>query len=282
MKPMNRVLLLWVVLAVMLTGCGGGNKAAQMMKKSAETMASVTSLEAEMKIETSLSMNGETIATVTQGEISTFVKPMKLKAEVSTNGADGETLAKVMEMYVVEEGEVLTSYLDMGTGWMSENVEKMTLGHYNIYDNVNSYLGATENLKTTGEEEVDGKMTTRIDGQIRGEAIRQVTAHSGVLETVQQMGITEEDMADMFDKVQSLPVSFWIGEDGYVYQYEINLAPVVKVVMDMTMVMMGMDPGEEAFAVIVDIATVTVTCSDFNKVAPFEIPRAALEASSAG
>lgn len=153
------------------------------------------------------------------------------------------------------------------------------MAQYNAGENATEFLDILEKPSISGTEDVNGVSTSCVSGVLTGEAMKESVEKSGMLTTASSLGLTEEQMNKALEEMGELPISLWIGEDGYVYRYE----------MDMTLMMQGIfDAMQEAYSdggvvdetqrLFMKKALVTMTADSYNAATDFEIPAEALEA----
>ena len=84
MKHRLQYLLLAVTVIVGFTGCGSKQQNTGALIQTAQAkMAQVTSLQAKMDMNVDMTMGTEKVSTSTTADITAFVKPLKMKLEVS-------------------------------------------------------------------------------------------------------------------------------------------------------------------------------------------------------
>ena len=273
----RKILAAAVMMAVLASGCGGNQvdtaAAEALLSQSRETMASVRSMAAEMTMEMDMAMGGESIKTTTLAKIRSQQDPMKMEMEMSMLMSDG-TEVEQMQMYAMEMDGHLYTYMSTADTWYAETLELGELNQYNAEENMDLYLEHITDLKSMAQEEVNGIQTTKISGVITGDAMEEAIAGSGLTESAQSMGLTEEMVEEIYSELGDLPISLWIDAEGYVLKYEMDLTEMMQKVMDESMKALGMT-NEEA-SVEIEKTAIIMVCSDFNAVDEIIIPVAAL------
>lgn len=273
---------LCAVLAFSLTACD-----ADPVGAARERMEAVESMDASVELDMAfrLTQAGEPgeleIAERLRMDITSFSTPLHLRAEievsVSAYGASDETSpSSAMTMYAEEDGQGShTMYLTDGTGWKSQPVAIEDLGQYNAAENMHLYLNSGERFALTATETLPAGEAVRYDGVIRGEALQEVLRVSGALDSLDALSISGGADADrtgvLFQDLPDLACALWIDADsGYPVRYEMDMTALMNQIMSRMAESMGPQAGEPG--VEVERMALTMTCSNFNSAAAFEIP----------
>jgi len=272
-----RKLLAAVAAMLLMTGCGGSNMDAPeveaLLSQAKETMATVESMAAEMTMEMDMGMNGETIETTTVARILSQQEPLKMKMDMSMVMSDGTEIDQ-MQMYAVEEDGHLHTYMSMADAWYAETLELGELNQYNAEGNMDLYLDNIADFKAGKQEDINGTQAVKISGVIKGDAMEQAIADSGLTASAESMGLTVEMVEELYDELGNLPISLWIDAEGYVLKYELDMTEMMQKIMDESMKALG--AAEEDIRMDIEKTSITMVCSDFNDVGEIEIPEAAL------
>lgn len=280
MKVRKRLLagILTGVMAFAMAGCGGGNSAGgeggeleALLKKADETMTTVTSMSALMDMEMTMNLEGEEYVTATKADMDILYNPMKMKMNMDMS-INGESL-QTYEMYVLEENETLTSYMNFAGAWYAEPMDMSAVSQYDAQQNMSLYLENLETFSSAGTEEINGKATTVIQGVLTGDSMKTALENSGLTNTTGSLGLTEEEYDELVSSLADMPVKLWISDDGYVMKYEVDMT-------EMMGKMMSTLGGEEA-GMTFGTVTMSMTCDNYNAVEDFEIPAEALSANAA-
>ena len=265
--------ILAAAMAAMLfaTGCGGSQvdmaEVEALLSKAQATMATVESMAAEMTMEMDMAMGENVIETKTLASIRTQQDPMKMAMDMSMVMSDGTTVDQ-MQMYALEKDGHLLTYMSAADVWYAETMELGELSQYNADENMDLYLNHVTDITSMEQETVNGVQATKISGVIKGDAMEEVIASSGMTASAESMGITEEMLVSIYDELEDLPMSLWIDEEGYVLQYELDMTEMMQKVMDASMAALGAaDTGME-----IQKTSIRVVCSDFNAVEEIVIP----------
>ncbi|WP_312071886.1 DUF6612 family protein [Anaerotignum propionicum] len=278
MKHRLQYFLFALTLLVAITGCSSKQQNTGTLIETAQTnMSQITSLQAKMNMVVNMTMGTEKVATATTADITAFIKPLKMKIEIASRMESSTAKDTVMEMYLQENNGTIDLYTNAGTGWFHTQGDKEKLGQFEVYDNILSYLSAIENPVNKGTEKIGNISTQRLEGTLKGEVVKKIVEESGILSSATSMGISEEDLQKIYDETGGLPITLWIGEDGLVYQYKTDISKLMQVIMEKTLALMGIDSTKNGNSLSVEDATITMTCSEFNSVKDFDIPKEILE-----
>ncbi|MEA5057520.1 MAG: hypothetical protein VB047_08170 [Anaerotignum propionicum] len=278
MKHRLQYFLFALTLLVAITGCSSKQQNTETLIETAQTnMSQITSLQAKMNMVVNMIMGTEKVATATTADITAFIKPLKMKIEIASRMESSTAKDTVMEMYLQENNGTIDLYTNAGTGWFHTQGDKEKLGQFEVYDNILSYLSAIENPVNKGTEKIGNISTQRLEGTLKGEVVKKIVEESGILSSATSMGISEEDLQKIYDETGGLPITLWIGEDGLVYQYKTDISKLMQVIMEKTLALMGIDSTKNGNSLSVEDATITMTCSEFNSVKDFDIPKEILE-----
>ncbi|WMI80480.1 DUF6612 family protein [Anaerotignum sp. MB30-C6] len=273
MKIRLSYLALMIMAVMAFTGCTNGEKSASELVESARVkMGEVTSLQAKMDMNVKMKLSEEEVTTVTTADITAFVKPLKMKLDVSSSMMNGGPQDTVMQMYVKEDENGVTSYANTGTGWFNSKIERDSLGQYHVYENIVQYLTTIEEPVDKGTEKIGDIPTVQVEGILKGDAMEKIVIESGILTSAQSVGISEEELKDMYAQVGGLPITLWISQDGLVYQYKMDMTKLMQMVMDKTMELIGVNQLDTDMNIQVEDASIGMKCDSFNEVDPFEIP----------
>lgn len=273
-----------MAMAFTAAGCGGngGNAGGSdstdveaLLTKAQETMDSVESMAMDMDMEIGMAMGEESIDMVTSAKILAVSEPLKMKMDMSVDM--GEMGSQSMQMYAEEKDGQFLTYTNVDGAWYAQSVTADSLAQYNAEGNMDLYLKNISNFSKTGEEDINGVTASKIEGVLTGDAMKEAIQESGVLDSVESMGLSAEDIEAIYSS--DLPLAMWIDADGYVVKYEMDMTAMMQTVMDQAMA----NAGEAAGDVKIEISktTISMTCKDFNAV-EVEIPAEAANATVTG
>lgn len=282
MKRNKKMLTLAAALAVVMgvSACGGGSAAngqdvAELISNSAAVMNEVESMTTNMTMELNMESGDEAVEMLTNMDMIIISEPMKGKIDMTIDmGEIAEP--QTVSMYLQEEEGKVISYIEQAGTWYAVEADADMTEKMDAASSTTEYLEGMEDFAIGGTEDLNGVATTRIDGVIKGETLQDAMESSGALSSVENMGLSQEELLAMYEDIGEMPVSMWIGEDGYVYRYEMDMTVMMQKIMDN--VMAAYAEGDDSMKIMVSKVLITMDCSDFNAVTDFEIPAEALAA----
>ncbi|MBQ7758976.1 DUF6612 family protein [Anaerotignum sp.] len=270
------------VMTFSAAGCGGGGSVMEtaaveeLLTLSQETMATVESMAAEITMEMDMAMGEEAIETTTVANILTKQDPMQMQMDMYVVMEDGSE-AQQMMMYAEEAEGKLRTYMYSADTWYAQTMEIGDLGQYDAEASMELYLNNIESFTATAEEDINGTKTTRIEGIIARDAMEEAIQNSGVADSAASLGVTEEQMQEMYADMGDLPIVLWIDAEGYVLKYEMDMTEMMQKIMDTAMGAVGETETEPS--VSITKTSISMICSDFNNVEEIVIPAEAKSAS---
>lgn len=289
MKNLKRLSagLLALLMALSLAACGSGTApsggdgdtadltADQILAKSNEAMADISSMSYTMLMDMEMSAMDETVNFITDATCDFVADPMAMKMEISMDMGEEYGSAKMI-MYMVPQGDEFMVYMaeDNGTGeleWESASVgslEELGLDQYDAKDSMSLYMDNGTNFEIAGTDTVEGIKAVRLEGVIPEADLAQVMEESGMMEQFASLGVTD---ASAFEGMGDLPISIWVADDGTFYpvKCEMDMTAMMQSLMDTMMAELG--AGDD---VSIDIGKVFVsmTMYNFNELTTIELP----------
>lgn len=274
-----------MVMMVSAAGCNndGGASVEELITKAQNTMATVESMTAEMTMDMDISMEDETIKTTTKANIQTQQNPLKMQIDTVTqiNMTELDNMEQKMQMFGEEKDGELIVYTNMEGNWFKQSMSLDGLQQYSAEENMKLYLDNISSFKKAGGDTINGKSTTKIEGVISGDAMKEAIVDSGIGSAAASFGVTEEDMEAVYSDMQDLPVALWIDEEGYVLKYELDMKDMMQKMMDYTMSTLAEQMGME-IKLDVTKTLIAMTCDNFNEVNEIAIPEEALNTTQIG
>lgn len=96
--------------------------------------------------------------------------------------------------------------------------------------------------------------------------MEKVLETSGIDLVFGGLGWSLDELDTELEAMEELPVSLWISPDGYLICYEFDITDRMQAALD------NLSGTEENFQTIVK-TKLRVTCSNFNEISDFEIPK---------
>lgn len=274
MKMKKRIfaLALTMAMAVAAVGCGAkeSTDVEALLQTANDTMAQVNSMSAQMEMQMDMTYEEESARTVVKSDMDVVLDPFKTKMTISTTLND-EVLQEY-EMYTVQNGDTMDAYMQAAGQWYHEPMASTDISQYNTKQNMELYLQNISSFTAAGTEEINGTQTTRIEGVLTGDSMKEAMKTSGIESISADMGLSADDLLTMMDGMEDMPVKLWISAEGYVMQYELDMTAMMQAVLNNL-------SGEEENPITISATLMRMTCSNFDGVSDIEIPAEALAAA---
>lgn len=235
-----------------------------LLQKANGTMSQVESMSVMTERQMDVAFDGEITSTIIQSDIDTIAKPFKANVDVVVI-RNGE-VAQRYGTYAVESGEGIDTYSEMEGKWVHEAGTIADISQYDIWTQKDLFLNYLGSFVVDGAEEINGIQTTKISGVLTGEAMEKVLETSGIDLVFGGLGWSLDELDTELEAMEELPVSLWISPDGYLICYEFDITDRMQAALD------NLSGTEENFQTIVK-TKLRVTCSNFNEISDFEIPK---------
>lgn len=235
-----------------------------LLQKANGTMSQVESMSVMTERQMDVAFDGEITSTIIQSDIDTMAKPFKANVDVVVI-RNGE-VAQRYGAYAVEIGEGIDTYSEMEGKWVHEAGTIADISQYDIWTQKDLFLNHLSSFVVEGAEEINGIQTTKISGVLTGEAMEKVLETSGIDLVFGGLGWSLDELDTELEAMEELPVSLWISPDGYLICYEFDITDRMQAALD------NLSGTEENFQTIVK-TKLRVTCSNFNEISEFEIPK---------
>ena len=250
-------------------------------------------LQQVKSMHTNMEMNMGLVITLAMGEMKQSMpmdinmlyamdvtyEPNVARADVALSSGD-ESMKGVI--YVVRDGENVITYTsdDEGVTWKKNVNPQENQLPQSPDETLNLFSGEGADLQLIGEEEVNGKPAKVYTGTIDGKFLQDVlnsTAAAGELTEAVGADMSEEALANLSDIQVTIQID---KESGLPVQYTIDMADAMKELMMAAMIasMGGEMPEGMTFDIEISDMLIDMTLSDFDAIAPIEIPEAALNA----
>ena len=241
-----------------------------------EKMAGVKSMDAVMEMELEMAVAGESMTVRTAMNMTTFLDPLKLRAEVTLDM--GELGSMETAVYAQSEGDHCTMYLYDGSTWVAQTVALEDLTQYNAQSSMDLYMSGVVNFAEAGTEELEGGTADKYTGVIPNESLKAVLEESGALDSLDAMlGGTVDGLTDIYAELGELPVTVWLDQaSGYPVRFYMDMSGVMEKV------------SEKLAAELIDVLgdsleipkmTITMTYANLDAATDFDIPAEALNAA---
>lgn len=267
-------LALTVAMAATAAGCGAKQETdvEALLQKANDTMVQVQSMSAQMEMQLDMAYDKESMNTVIKSDMDLITEP--LKANMTISMAINDEVLQEYEMYLQQKEDNVDTYMQVAGEWYHQNSPMGDVSQYNAQQNMELYLKNISSFTAAGTEEINGMQTTLVEGVLTGDSMKEALKSSGIESASAGMGLSADDLLTLLDNMEDLPVKLWIGDDGYVYQYELDMTAMMQaVIKNLTA------SEEDAETVDISKTIVRMTCSNFDAVPDFEIPAEALAAA---
>lgn len=240
-------------------------------------MQEVKSLEMSMDMDMALKAteDGESFdfTMKTSGVTSMLQDPMKAKSDMTVDM--GELGSQTVQSYIEEVDGKYMVYSGIDNAWTSTELSADLIAQYDAKQSANAYLKGFSNAKEVGTEEVNGKQTTKIEGEVSGEALEDMVNETGLLQSLTGTVGSDADMLkNMLSDMGGLKITLWVTDDN-------ELVKVEEDMTDMMSKMMEKLSGENGADIAMEVSTakLSVTYDKINAVDDFEIPEEAKNAT---
>lgn len=296
MKKKILMLLLAATLILSTTACGGKKDDAASAESSetqteeeaeveeidalaaaVENMEDVTNMEAQMVMDMSMEMSAEgesqAVDFITTMDMAFFSEPRKVKVIMTIDMGELGSAEQSIYGEVLEDGTGML-YLYDGASWQSMEVSVADLGQYDAGSSMLSLINSGSEYTLEGMEDVDGKNAYKYSCVTSGEEAKQMLLSSGATDSLSSLGVTTEQLESSIGDVGDITEYVWIDEATlYPVKYETDMTEA----MDKLMAGVFESMGEQAQGMSMSIPKMkmSMTCSNFNSAADFEIPEEA-------
>lgn len=275
-----------MTLCFSLAACGGnggnaegdaakGKSPAEQIAAATEKFNAAKSFSMSMKQDVGMSVKAgdqsQDVAYTVNMDMDMFQNPIKAKGKMTIDM--GEIADKQeMELYMQEADGKTSVYIGMNGQWMKQSADTEGMEMYDVQDSMDLYLDSASDFKEAGTEQVNGADAAKFTGVIKGDKLEDVLEESGMMETVKQMStsVSEDDIKKIISNIGDMPMTVWVSTEGYPVQYEMDMTAMISGVVKSAMEIAG--AAEQGVSMEVSGAKVTMTCSNFDSVADFELP----------
>ncbi|MCM1150352.1 MAG: hypothetical protein NC319_09775 [Butyricicoccus sp.] len=254
-----------------LSACGGAGE--RGLDGAQEKLSNVGSLSCGVETDMGLSLAGESFNIKSSCRVDYTSEPAAVCLRVSTDmgrlGTSGYTA------YAASSGGLYSAYIQLPGTWVRQDLSGAeALERYDIRLASKRWLGGAANVTDAGEEELDGQKVRRYDLAVSAKAVDGIMKASGAYEALSVLDITDAAARELLSGLGEIPLSVWVGEQGFPLRYELDLTGVMGALMDAVAGTLGGDYP----AMTVEGLTVSLSLSDFDAVPAIEIPSEALGA----
>lgn len=284
-------LLLAFTLVVSVVGCGKKTPTdpKEILKTTQENAKNTKSVEGKMTmdLDATMEVGGEKqdFKTTITADIATFTDPMKSKVtmtmDLSALGAGTQEITS----YVAKDGDDYYTYTGVAGQWNKVKLEKDAIENAMKQANSESYVELynknAENFTNKGEVDLDGKKVIQLEGKISGASIKELIEESGVLDQ-EQFSTYKSMVTPFFEGLSDTPVKMYVdSETMNTSKMTVDLKDVLQGVFDKAMEQYGSlltGGADTEMKFTLNKCDISMTYSNYNKAADFEIPEEAKNA----
>lgn len=299
MKKTKRALaaLSALTLTLSLTACGGGGQQstgdsgtdamtpAERVAAAEEKMSALTSLSIDMTQDIGMSFTmadqSQELNMSTKMQMDVIQEPLKAKGTMQIDMGEELGGAQDVELYIMSADDTANVYMQMNGQWVKQSVSEAELAQLDAAESLELYLDSAADFAEVGTEQIGGADATKFTGVIKGDKLYDVIEESGVLSSLGQTGtdVSEDTIKSMLSELGDLPMSVWINADGYPVQYEMDMSQMIDSILQKALEMEG--AADQGMTMTVSKAAMSLTCSNFDAVADFDLPAEAQNAVAA-
>lgn len=287
MKKLGAILLTGALM-LSATACGGStaNTSVEQEKtlsvqervvESQKKMQDVKSVEVlmsmDMGMKASQGSESQEFTMKMTGVTSMIQDPMKAKVEMTMDM--GELGTQTTQSYMEEKDGKYVMYSGIEGTWTSYEIPADLASQYSAEESVDMYLKGFANAKEVGTEEIDGKQTTKIEGELSGKAMEKMIQSTGILDSLGTVSASDQDtLKKLFSEMGSLKLTLWLTDDNEVVKIEEDMTDMIN-----QMIKKILAEGSEGVEMEITNAVMTASYDKINAVEDFEIPEEAKNAT---
>lgn len=277
LKKTLSVLLASLMLVLPLTACGGEKAPVETppdpMVAAEENLKTVENLQAEVKMDMNMVVNGESVETKTTMDMTYFIEPFRMMMEMNSSYA-GESVN--MTFYAEMLEDKLAIYYDDAEYWYMSYGEEGDIEQYDYRPDLEE---AGYSYTADGTEEVDGVTQYKYTCEVTGDAMKEELSNSGALDSLASMGLSEDDIEGLFDSLsgQSITETVWISEATMLpVRYEVDMTDAMNALMKAIVESIATDAGVTVEDLGLDMGVTKLVLKvkyfNYNSAEDFEIP----------
>lgn len=275
-------LLLSIVMAFSLVACGSKklpSDPAELMKVANENMQKVKSMTAKANMNLSMTQGKENVDMSVDMNMDIIKKDDTMKAKVDATVNMGEAGGQqTMTMYMAPEGDNFYIYVGMLGQWMKMkyDIKSVLEAQKNAKDT--DVLGSSAaNFTVTDETDDNGNKVKVLSGKMSADTMKESLTKAfetagtveGVDETQMQQikAIAESCLADV-------QMTYYVDEkSGQITHMSMDLSEIAKKAIESVSAL----AGDAVSGLSIENFDISMDCSNFDKVADFEVPQEALD-----
>lgn len=273
-----------LLLLLSLTACGETKPTEtppDPLKAAMENLQTVENLQAEVEMDMTMTVNGETVDTKTTMDMIYYVEPLRMLMEM-TSIANGETVSLTAVSEQLEDS--IDVYYADAENWYYASLDLDEADSLEAYGYRPDELMGDYNYTADGTEEVDGVTLYKYNCELTGEAMQAAMNSSGALNSMGDQGISAEDMEKMLESLSgvSIKASVWISEANMLpVRYEMDMTDLMNALMANVVETIAQNAGLSADDLGIEMSVSKVVAKvkyfNYNSADDFEVPAEVVE-----
>lgn len=277
LKKTLSALLASLMLVLPLTACGGEKAPVETppdpLVAAEENLKTVENLQAEVKMDMNMLVNGESVETKTTMDMTYFIEPFRMMMEMNSSYA-GESVN--MTFYAEMLEDKLAIYYDDAEYWYLSYGEEGDIEQYDYRPDLEE---TGYSYTADGTEEVDGVTLYKYTCEVTGDAMQEQLSNSGALDSLASLGLSEDGIVGLFDSLsgQSITATMWISEATMLpVRYEVDMTDAMNALMKAMVESIATGAGITVEELDLDMGVTKLVLKakyfNYNSAEDFEIP----------
>lgn len=245
-----------------------------LMEKSKAAYENVSSVHGVMNMDMQMSIEDmEMNLTVQMGVYRNKSGDIQKTENIVTLGGFG---SQATTSYIDEKNNIVYTTDDGGSSWSKEKISADEAELYMQSADFSQLLTEIRNYKEVGPETVNGIAAMRYDGAIESDKLGELMDQTGLLDSLGTEEMTDKQKQELKKKIGDITVSLWIDPNTDLPQkLSIDMTNMMKSILEISE---AADSAATAAAEAVSKVTMVYTNSEYNSLAPIELPSEAKSA----
>ncbi len=273
-----------IVIGIAIWAIGGDGSGAShsestadvlnLMERSKAAYENVSSVHGVMNMDMQMSIEDiEMNLTVQMGVYRNKSGDIQKTENVVTLGGFG---SQATTSYIDEKNNIVYSTDDGGSSWSKEKISADEAELYMQTADFSQLLTEIRNYKEVGPETVNGIAAMRYDGAIESDKLGELMDQTGLLDSLGTEEMTDKQKQELRKKIGDITVSLWIDPNTDLPQkLSIDTTNMIKTILEVSE---AADSDATGAAEAVSKVTMVYTNSEYNSLAPIELPSEAKSA----
>lgn len=273
-----------IVIGIAIWAIGGDGSGAShsestadvlnLMERSKAAYENVSSVHGVINMDMQMSIEDiEMNLTVQMGVYRNKSGDIQKTENVVTLGGFG---SQATTSYIDEKNNIVYSTDDGGSSWSKEKISADEAELYMQTADFSQLLTEIRNYKEVGPETVNGIAAMRYDGAIESDKLGELMDQTGLLDSLGTEEMTDKQKQELRKKIGDITVSLWIDPNTDLPQkLSIDTTNMIKTILEVSE---AADSDATGAAEAVSKVTMVYTNSEYNSLAPIELPSEAKSA----